>query len=139
MGLSQVSSLPIFVSADLMRGGRLADGTALSDYALVAQDLGASVIGFATAEGPDAAAEYAAQVRDAAGLPVMVQLVVGERSSRQQGPTPENPYYCADMMVDAAAKLYRAGAQFLRAAGNATPAYTGALAATVHGLDVVVR
>ena len=39
-------------------------------------------------------------------------------------------------MEGAAVKLYAAGVQFLRATGQATPAYTGALVATVSGLDV---
>ena len=39
-------------------------------------------------------------------------------------------------MAPAAVKLYGAGVQFLRATGKATPSFTGALAATVYGLDV---
>ena len=39
-------------------------------------------------------------------------------------------------MVQAAARLRGAGAQELRATGEATPAYTGALAAAVTGFDV---
>ena len=76
------------------------------------------------------------QVRDQVDAPILVQLVVRERAPRQGGPTPENPYYCADAMEGAAVKLYAAGVQFLRATGQATPAYTGALVATVSGLDV---
>ena len=41
-----------------------------------------------------------------------------------------------DTMMPAALELRAAGVQFLRAAGQATPAYTGVLAATVAGLDV---
>ena len=43
------------------------------------------------------------------------------------------------MMVPAADALRAAGAQFLRAVGDATPAYTGALAATVLGQDARAR
>ena len=42
----------------------------------------------------------------------------------------------ADAVVDAAVRLRASGVQFLRATGAATPAYTGALAATTAGLDV---
>lgn len=42
-------------------------------------------------------------------------------------------------MVAAAADLRAAGVQFLRAAGDATPAYTGVLAAAVAGQDVAVE
>ena len=41
----------------------------------------------------------------------------------------------ADALADAALKLRAAGAQFLRACGEATPAYTGALAVAAMGRD----
>ena len=69
---------------------------------------------------------------------MLAQLQVRERSARQQGPTPENPYYCADAMMAAADALRRAGVQFLRATGDATPAYTGALVATTLGSDALL-
>ena len=47
--------------------------------------------------------------------------------------------FTPDTMQPAAVKLFGAGVQFLRATGAATPAYTGALAATVAGLDVRAR
>ena len=56
-----------------------------------------------------------------------MQLAVAEHDPKQGEPTKENPYYCPDVMVQAAARLRGAGAQFLRATGEATPAYTGAL------------
>ena len=48
----------------------------------------------------------------------------------------EEPYVAPDAMSAAAVRLCAAGAQFLRAVGEATPAYTGALAAVATGLDV---
>ena len=71
-----------------------------------------------------------------ADLCLLAQLVVTDRDPKQQAPTPENSYYCADTMMGAAAVLRSAGVQFLRAAGDATPAYTGVLAAAVAGQDV---
>ena len=41
-------------------------------------------------------------------------------------------------MVELVVRLRAQGVQFLRASGAATPAYTGALLATVGGSDVVV-
>ena len=38
-------------------------------------------------------------------------------------------------MMEAAQQLRAAGAQFLRATGQATPAYAGALLAATEGLD----
>ena len=76
----------------------------------------------------------AAQATD---LPLLVQLHVACKDPKQGKATAENPYYCADTMVQAAVRLRAEGAQFLRAVGDASPAYTGALAATLSGLDVI--
>ncbi len=111
----------------------------LEDALVVAGEFGASVAGFSTSAGQDEAVELTRRAVATTNLPVLVELQVGVRDSRQQGPTPENPYYSPDMMVPAADALRAAGAQFLRAVGNATPAYTGALAATTLGLDARPR
>lgn len=137
MGVAQASSLPVFASVRVV-DGMLDDGhgnTTLADALAVMADLGAAVIGFETAEPVDAAVKYARQAVEF-GLPAIAQLYVRERAPKQGGPTGENPYYCADAMEQAAVALYGAGVQFLRATGAATPAYTGALCATVFGLDV---
>ena len=99
-------------------------------------DLGAQVAGFATAAGVDCAVELAKQVVAGCDLPVLAQLVVRERNPKQWEPTAENPYYVPDTMEQAALRLRAAGVQFLRAVGDATPAYTGTLAAVTAGLDV---
>ena len=70
-------------------------------------------------------------------MPLIVELEVVEHNPKQGESTERNPYYCPDIMVQAAASLRAAGAQFLRASGQATPAYTGVLAATVSGFDAV--
>lgn len=137
MGVGQVSARPVIASVDVAADGSLPGGReTLADALAVMADFGAAVAGFQTPAAPDAAAMLAKQVRDQVDAPILVQLVVRERAPRQGGPTPENPYYCADAMEGAAVKLYAAGVQFLRATGQATPAYTGALVATVSGLDV---
>ena len=51
-------------------------------------------------------------------------------------PTDQNPYPTPDELFNAACALQKVGVQFLRAVGAATPAYTGALNAAVHGMDV---
>ena len=137
MGVAQASDAPVFASvraADGVLAGGLRDAPLADAFAAMA-DLGASVLGFETAEPPEAAVSYAREAR-AFGLPVLAQLFACERAPKQGGPTASNPYYCADAMERAAVALYGAGVQFLRATGAATPAYTGALVATVTGLDV---
>ncbi len=142
MGLRKVSDAPLFASVDVAADGTLAAGRGtLAEAVTVMADLGASVAGFATLAEPTAAARLADEAREAlaaqgADLSLMATLVVAERDSRQQGPTAENPYYTPDTMLAAAGALRSAGVQFLRAAGDATPAYTGVLAAAVAGQDV---
>ena len=106
-------------------------------------DLGASVVGFETADPISQAVSYAniAVERAApAGRPVLAQLRVTKAptgaAAKNLVPLEDIAEYTPDTMANAAVKLYGAGVQFLRATGKATPAFTGALAATVAGLDV---
>lgn len=108
-------------------------------------DLGASVVGFETAEPLDKAIVYAQQAVRQTNLPVMAQLRIGSEPSaaderaRSLVPLEERTDYSPETLTNAAVKLYGTGVQFLRASGAATPACTGALAATVLGLDVIER
>ena len=77
-------------------------------------------------------------LREATAKPIVVELVVRELIERALNPDADNPYYSPDTMVEAALKLHAWGVQFVRASGMASPAYTGALVATLSGLDVVV-
>lgn len=104
-------------------------------------DLGAAVVGFETADPITAAVSYAKTAAQT-GLPVLAQLRVsqpaGKPGSKGLVPIDSILEYTPDTLERAAVKLYGAGVQFLRATGQATPACTGALAATVGGLDVHV-
>lgn len=107
-------------------------------------DLGASVVGFETADPIDKAVAYAQRAVRESGLPVLAQLCVGKAASAEERtrslvPLEQRADYSPDTLERAAVKLYGAGVQFLRATGVATPACTGALAATVSGLDVLGR
>lgn len=137
MGIRKVSDAPVLASVDVLPGGKLANGRdSLDDACRVMQEYGASVAGFATGAPIDDACAFARIAAASTDLPLLAQLVVAKRDPKQGGPTAENPYYCPDAVVDAALRLRAAGVQFLRAAGDASPAYTGAFAATVSGLDV---
>ena len=104
------------------------------------QEYGASVVGFETSHALDKAVAYVQQAVEAVDLPVLAQLRVTARpdDSRTAALVPPEARagYALDSLDHAAVKLYGAGAQFLRATGLATSAHTGALAATVFGLDV---
>ena len=138
MGVRQATDLPLFASVDVAEDGTLASGRGTLEQALaVMQEYGATVAGIAVGADADVAACLARRMAQATSLPLLVQLAVGERNPKQGRSTKENPYYCPDVMVEAAVRLRAAGVQFLRASGQATPAYTGALAAAVSGFDVV--
>ena len=103
-------------------------------------DLGAAVIGFETADPIEAALRYVATASEHTSLPLLAQLQVlpgtqTPRTARGLTPLADIDEYTPDTMATAAVKLFGAGVQFLRATGAATPSYTGALAATVSGLD----
>ncbi|MDO4503508.1 MAG: methionine synthase [Coriobacteriia bacterium] len=137
MGLRKASDRPVLVSVDVDAEGTLAGGRdSLEDALAVAAEYGASAAGFQTSAGREPACKLTARASQACQLPLLVQLRVNERKPRQFDATEENPWYRPDTMIDAALHLRAAGAQFLRATGNATPAYTGALAAAVMGTDV---
>ena len=139
MGLRKVSDMPVMASVLLDGRGVLADGRGTWEDALsIMVEYGAQVAGFETAAMQDEACALAKRAVEVCNLPLLAQLRVGERRAHQQGPTPDNPYYCADTMMAAADALRRSGVQFLQATGDATPAYTGALVATVLGSDALL-
>lgn len=138
MGVRQVTDAPVFASVTVDAEGLLSGGRAqLEDALAVMAEFGASVAGFETAAPLAAAERLARRAATATDAPLLAQLHVGRRDPKQGAATDENPYYCADTMVEAATRLRAAGVQFLRATGDATPAYTGALAAATAGFDVV--
>lgn len=131
MGLRSVTDKPVFASVD---AEDLADAFSFEDAVGVMAEYGAQVVGFATFAGPARAAAFIERAKAVNPmLPVLAQLAVKRIDPEQNNPTDENPYPDAELMVDAADALKAAGAQFLRAVGNATPAYTGALVAATLG------
>lgn len=138
MGLRKVSDKPIFACVNADAEGMLPNGReTLEDAVQVMQEYGASVVGVQTGAEPAVAAKLVRRMAAVSSLPMMVQIEVGNRNKRQMYATPENPYFSADTMFDAIPHLRSAGVQFLRAVGQATPAYTGALAVVTRGLDVI--
>ncbi len=135
MGMRKVTDKPIFASVDVDAQGNIAgEAGSLVDAVRVMTEYGAQVVGFATAGDPGQAAALVTQAKAVNPmLPTLVQLSVREIDPEQKHPTPENPYPSPDAIADAADVLKAAGAQFLRAVGNATPSYTGALVAATLG------
>ncbi len=135
MGIRKVSDAPILASADVDAGGFLRPrtdalhpantGEALEDAVAVMAECGAQVAGFAVHGEISAAVELAKRVQAAAYMPVLAQLVVGDGVMAEP-----------DEAFSAAEALAVAGVQFVRACGEATPAYTGAMVAAVGDLPV---
>lgn len=140
MGIRKMTDKPVFASVERPASGVLPSGRTLeplSDVVAMMAEYGAQVVGFSTDAPIDEACSLARQAHDAAqALPVLVQLDVRAVDPEQGSPTEQNPYYEADTMVDAADALKAAGVQFMRAVGNATPSYTGALVAATIGDSV---
>lgn len=141
MGMRRMTDKPVFASvlqpaSGVIGAARKMDP--LADAVAMMAEYGAQVVGFRTDAPIARACELVCQAKAAApGLPILVQLDVREVDPEQDGPTDDNPYHEADSMVDAADALKAAGAQFMRAVGNATPSYTGALVAATIGDSVV--
>lgn len=152
IGLRKVTDAPVFASVDIDAEGALPNGEPLLDAAAVMAEYGAQVIGFSTAASQDTAAQFAQMLRNQYALPLLAQLEVCKKQLEQElevlgladfevdieAPVINGPYADAEDMVDAADILRAAGVQFLRATGDATPAYTGALVAATDDLDMVL-
>lgn len=144
MGIRKVSDKPVFASVDLVAdsngvytlGGK--ERETLRQAASVMAEFGAQVAGFTVNSEPIMVQKLVDEIKATCTLPMLAQLYVNTVDPEQNAPTAENPYCDADTMIDAAERLQASGVQFLRAVGNATPSYTGALVAATLGDDVVL-
>lgn len=136
MGARAVYDGPVFISLVPNMDGSLSCGLSLEEAVALCDEYGADVIGVSSFAPQVMLESYAKRMAASTDKPLLVEIGVRRRDKRQYEPTAENPYPSPDYLVDAALALQKAGVQFLRAVGGATPAYTGALAATVAGLDV---
>lgn len=140
MGVRMAYDGPVFASIDVEADGTISRrDQPIEEAVSLMAEYGASVVGFATAAPLDETVELAKRVRAVWDGPLLVQLAVRKHDPKQGVATKENPYYCPDVMIEAATKLRGAGVQFLRATGAATPSYTGALVAASAGFDVVAQ
>ena len=129
---------PLFASVDLSDRGLFAGEPVEQAVAAMA---GADVVGIRSAAGPSELSALVGRLAASTDVPILVQIEVRQATSAEKrlaslGREVEgNPYAAPDSLADAALALRAAGAQFLRAVGQATPACTGAIAAAVSGLD----
>ncbi len=138
MGARAVYDGPLMITVSPSLDGTFPDGRGLAEAVALCDEYGSDVIGISSAVPPDILEQHVRVMAKATAKSLMVEVVVGRVDKRQFEPTAENPYPTASEIAPVAWRLRAAGAQFLRAAGAATPAYTGALLATVSGHDVVL-
>lgn len=136
MGARAVYDGPLMISLRPDDAGQMVRDHTLAEAVALCGEYGADVIGIASAAAPDALVGFARTMANACAKPLLVEIEVRRKDARQYEPTEENPYPSPDALVDVAWALREAGVQFLRATGDATPSYTGALIATVMGHDV---
>lgn len=139
-GARSATDRPLFASIDLDDDGLF--GGEAPDAAFEA--LGAAdVVGISSAAGAVSIAEVVRRLSSLTDKPLLVQIRLKAATQAEKrramlgAPLPGNPYALADDLADAAVVLRAAGAQFLRACGQATPACTGALAVAVSGADCI--
>lgn len=131
---------PVFLSFEITDEGVLPSGShTLEEAVRLADEYGASAIGIVSGARLENLETYVGILREATDKPLLVEIVVRELIERALNPSADNPYYAPASMMEAAETLHARGVQFVRAVGMASPAYTGALVATLSGLDVVVE
>lgn len=138
MGARSVYDGPLFICLVPQLDGSFPCGRSLSEAVELCDEYGADVIGVSSAAPASVLYGYAETMAKATDKPKLVEVTVRKRDRRQFEPTEKNPYPTADALVDVALGLRSRGIEFVRATGNANPAYTGALLATLSGLDVVL-
>lgn len=137
-GVRDTTDIPVFVSVAVDEDGKLLGrNEGISQALFVMEEYGAQVAGIQTSAAPEVAAAFVGRMAEACSLPILVQIDVQNIAPRD--PMDGSPYWHADLIMGAVAPLRAAGAQFLRACGVATAAYTGALVAASSGLPVLGR
>lgn len=141
MGARAVYDGPLMITLRPDDEGGLSCGRSLFDAASLCVEYGADVVGVSSPAGAEELVSLVVPLAAGLSVPLMVEIEIDrpeKRASVWASDTGNNPYASPDALVDAAWALREAGVQFLRAGGNASPAYTGALVATVMGHDVKV-
>ena len=139
-GVRKAYDGPLFASMDANEQGEF---DRMTVQQAVEAMRGADVVGIRSSAAPEALCAAVRQMAQLTEAPILVQIRVKAPTAQEKkraslgGPVPGNPYPMPDALADAALQLRAAGAQFLRACGEATPAYTGALAVAALGRDCV--
>jgi len=150
IGLRKVTDRPIFTSMHFSDNALTADSESIETACRGCEDLESAVFGIEVdvIENTDfdAAIELVGRAKAACNLPLMVDLVLHERTEKAQaapGATRTQRQADAlvlkpDIMFDFGLALHKAGVQFVRASGKASLSHTAVLAAATTGLDTII-
>ncbi|MDO4590668.1 MAG: homocysteine S-methyltransferase family protein [Slackia sp.] len=137
-GARRATARPVFAVVDLDEEGRAA-GASIEELAEALSQ--ADVAGISCAAPCDAVCDAVRRLAACVDVPVLVQFVVRAATAAEKkramlgAAIPGKPYALPDDLAHAAIAVRAAGAQFVRAVGQAAPACTGALAVAVSGAD----
>jgi 5-methyltetrahydrofolate--homocysteine methyltransferase len=138
LAAKSICDLPVIVSCTFDATGHMElSGTDPATAAIILEAAGADVVGMNCGLGPEQMLPLIEKMAQATTLPLIIQPNAGLPQLDANGKT----WYTgtADDFADAAVRFRRAGAQFIGSCCGSTPAFTGAIYATVGGSDVLQR
>jgi 5-methyltetrahydrofolate--homocysteine methyltransferase len=133
-----VCDLPVIVCCTFDATGHMElSGTSPEAAAVILEAAGASAVGMNCGLGPEQLLPLIERMAKATALPLLIQPNAGLPQIDETGAT----YYTgtADDFAEAAEAFRRVGAQFIGSCCGSTPAFTGAIYATVAGGNVTHR
>ena len=138
LAAKSVCDLPVFVSCSFDPSGHMPlSGTDPATAAVILEAAGADVIGMNCSLGPSQLLPLFREMAQATSLPLIIQPNAGLPVLNATGQTVYSG--TADDFADAAWAYRELGAQFIGSCCGTNPAYTGAIYATVGGMDVKRR
>jgi 5-methyltetrahydrofolate--homocysteine methyltransferase len=138
LAAKSVCDLPVIVSCTFDATGHMElSGTSPTAAAVILEAAGASALGMNCGLGPEQLLPLIEQMAQATALPLIIQPNAGLPQLDEQGNTCYDG--TADDFADAALRFRSAGAQFIGSCCGSTPAFTGAIYASVADTGVVAR
>jgi 5-methyltetrahydrofolate--homocysteine methyltransferase len=138
LAAKSVCDLPVIVCCTFDATGHMElSGTDPAAAAVILEAAGAAAVGMNCGLGPDQLLPLFERMARATALPLIIQPNAGLPQIDRTGATCYTG--TANDFADAALVFRRAGAQFIGSCCGSTPAFTGAIYATIGGSDVVPR
>lgn len=135
MGARMKSATPVMVVVPIEADGCVTGlSDTLEEVVEVAQDLEANVVGFSSNAPLEVLKGHVQRIAHLTSLPIIVEVPLTFHKPPSRWESPSIPWSTPDQLAQAVPILREVGVQFVRPVGNATPAFSGALAAACFGL-----